>query len=188
MIKSILAGVCISIGCISYLSVDNKYLGTFLFSLGLLTVVTFQLNLFTGKVGYLRTVEHKLEYLWTLFKIWIGNLIGCFFTALGCLQTRINIDASAIIATKNSDSYWSLLILGIFCGMLMHIAVAGYKKSKNPLIVVLPVMVFILIGAEHCVADMFYWFYADTINIPALLVITLGNTIGANFIEESIME
>lgn len=72
--------------------------------------------------------------------------------------------------------------------MLMHIAVAGYKKSKNPLIVVLPVMVFILIGAEHCVADMFYWFYADTINIPALLVITLGNTIGANFIEESIME
>lgn len=183
MFKSILAGICISIGCISFLSVDNKYLGTFLFSLGLLTVVAFQLNLFTGKVGYLCSTERKLEYLWTLFKIWIGNLVGCGITALACLQTRINIDTSALVSVKNSDSLLSLLILGIFCGMLMHIAVSGYKKIQNPLIIVLPVMVFILIGAEHCVADMFYWFYNKEINILALLVITFGNTIGGNLVE-----
>lgn len=185
MIKSILAGICISTGCISFLSVDNKYLGTFLFSLGLLTVVTFQLNLFTGKVGYLCSIDRKLSYLWSLFKIWIGNLAGCFLTALACLQTRINIDTSALINVKNNDTYLSLFILAIFCGMLMHIAVSGYKKIQNPLIVVLPVMVFILIGAEHCVADMFYWFYNKEINIPAILIITLGNAVGGNLIEFS---
>lgn len=183
MIKSILAGICISIGCVSYLSVENKYLGTFLFSLGLLTVVTFQLNLFTGKVGYLCTVNHKLTYLRTLFSIWIGNLIGCSLIALLVNYTRLNIDTSALVSVKENDTYLSLFILAIFCGMLMHIAVSGYKKIQNPLIVVLPVMVFILIGAEHCVADMFYWLMNKQLAIVPLLVITLGNAVGGNVIE-----
>lgn len=183
MLKSILAGICISVGCISYLSVDNKYLGTFLFSLGLLTVVSFQLNLFTGKVGYLCTHTAKISYLWELFKIWLGNLLGCGITALLSHQTRIKIDTFSLIEVKEKDTLISLLILGIACGMMMHIAVEGYKRIKNPLIIVLPVMVFILCGFEHCVADMFYWLYNLNINIIALLVITIGNTIGGNFIQ-----
>ena len=60
----------------------------------------------------------------------------------------------------------------------------GYKKIQNPLIVVLPVMVFILIGAEHCVADMFYWLeIRRPFTIIPLLVITLGNAVGGNVIE-----
>ncbi len=85
------------------------------------------------------------------------------------------------------DTLPSLLILGIFCGMLMYIAVEGYKRTTNPLIVVLPVMAFILCGFEHCIADMFYFaincfkgtsasMLVDT--LLRLLVITIGNLIG----------
>ena len=40
----------------------------------------------------------------------------------------------------------------------MYIAVNGYQKTKEILYAIVPVAAFILIGANHCVADMFYWF------------------------------
>ena len=46
-LKSILAGIMISIGCMVFLSCENKYIGSFLFSIGLITVVVFDLNLYT---------------------------------------------------------------------------------------------------------------------------------------------
>lgn len=78
-----------------------------------------------------------------------------------------------------------MLILGIFCGLLMFIASDGFKTIENPVgkiaAVFLPVMVFILSGFEHCIADMFYFSLASDFTIQsmfALLVISLGNTIG----------
>jgi formate/nitrite transporter FocA (FNT family) len=46
--------------------------------------------------------------------------------------------------------------------------------------VIMAVMAFILSGAEHCVADMYYVFQAGFILEGALLiaVVTLGNTVG----------
>lgn len=57
--RSIAAGVCIGIGCIAYLSVDNRYVGAFLFSIGLMAVCVFRLNLFTGKVCYLEYLDER---------------------------------------------------------------------------------------------------------------------------------
>lgn len=51
--KAVLAGVFIGIGCTVYLYMENKYLASFLFGLGLFTIINFKLNLFTGKIGYL---------------------------------------------------------------------------------------------------------------------------------------
>jgi formate/nitrite transporter FocA (FNT family) len=47
--KSILAGIFIGIGCCLYLSIPDKLIGALCFSLGLLGIRIFQLNLFTGK-------------------------------------------------------------------------------------------------------------------------------------------
>lgn len=187
MIKSILAGLMISVGSVSFLSVDNKIAGTFLFSLGLYTIIILKFDLFTGKVGYLMT-NRNISYLKYLGLVWLGNLIGCIAGAASVAATRLKIDSSALTAAKYADSLPSLLILGVFCGMLMFIAVEGYKRTSNPLIVVLPVMGFILCGFEHCIADMFYFafnffkgafsFYALADTLLRLAVITLGNLIG----------
>ncbi|MGN1054206.1 MAG: formate/nitrite transporter family protein, partial [Erysipelotrichaceae bacterium] len=139
--------------------------------------------LFTGKVGYL--VNNDKSYLLDLVIIWIGNFIGTFLTAQAILHTRVvNISKIAMNITnvKLSDSLISLFILGIFCGLLMYIAVDGYKKTNNPIILFVCVMTFILCGFEHCIADMYYFAISEMINIDTmmmLVVITAGNTLGA---------
>ena len=61
LLKAILTGFAIGIGGIVNLSCDNRYMGAFLFGLGLFVILTFGLMLFTGKVGY--AVENKPSYL-----------------------------------------------------------------------------------------------------------------------------
>lgn len=48
-----LSGLMIGIGCVVSMSCENRYLGAFLFSLGLFCIVQFQYGLYTGKVGYI---------------------------------------------------------------------------------------------------------------------------------------
>lgn len=183
LLLAILAGIAIGIGGTIYLTLENKIIGSLMFTVGLYTICTQGLNLFTGKVGYL--VNNKPSYLIDLVIIWIGNFIGTFTSAKLIQLTRLTIDATNICNIKVNDSYLSLFILGIFCGMLMYIAVDGYKKTNNPIILFICVSVFILCGFEHCIADMFYFSLANMIGINTLmilLVITLGNSIGGMLI------
>lgn len=50
-VKSIYAGIMIGLGGIAYLAVQGGLLGAFLFSIGLISVIEFDLNLYTGKVA-----------------------------------------------------------------------------------------------------------------------------------------
>lgn len=183
LLLAIIAGIAIGIGGTIYLTLENKIIGSLMFTVGLYTICSQGLNLFTGKVGYL--VNNKVDYLIDLLIIWIGNFIGTFTSAKLIQLTRLTIDATNICNIKVNDSYLSLFILGIFCGMLMYIAVDGYKKTTNPIILFVCVSVFILCGFEHCIADMFYFALANMIGINTLitlLVITLGNSIGGMLI------
>lgn len=57
-----MAGAFIAIGGIIYLLLENKIIGSLLFSTGLYAVLTLGLNLFTGKVGYLFKTKLKLIF------------------------------------------------------------------------------------------------------------------------------
>lgn len=190
-LKAVLTGFAIGIGGIVYLSCDNKYIGSFLFGTGLFVILSFGFNLFTGKVGY--AVENKPAYIIDLLIIWLGNLAGTAATGGLILYTRsgaaIAEKAAGICETKLSDDLLSILILSFFCGMLMFIAADGFKKIENPvgkmLAIFLPVMVFILSGFEHCVANMFYFTAGMAWSVKAfgyLLVMSAGNAIGGMFI------
>ena len=85
MLKSIMAGFVITLAAAIYLTISGA-LGAFMFSLGLLTILFFQFNLFTGKAGLLAQKEIKPISLLT---IWCGNLIGCIFCALMLLSTPL---------------------------------------------------------------------------------------------------
>ncbi len=186
-LKSILAGICIGIGGALFLAIDNKVIGALFFTLGLFTICTRGFALFTGKVGY--ALENKPVYILELAVIWVGNLIGTNVVAYSLKATRVReafeTKVTGMCEIKVADSFYSLFILGIFCNILMYIAVDGFKKNEHELGKYLGLFLcvagFILAGFEHCIADMFYFGMAGMWNmdsISALLIITLGNIVG----------
>lgn len=74
-----LSGLMIGIGCVVSMSCENRYLGAFLFSLGLFCIVQFQYGLYTGKVGYI--FDRDKAYLGETFFTFLANAIGASLTA-----------------------------------------------------------------------------------------------------------
>ena len=60
LIRGIYAGLMIGIGGTIFLSVDNKIMGSFLFSIGLLMICMYNMNLYTGKIGYVVVNKRKV--------------------------------------------------------------------------------------------------------------------------------
>lgn len=184
IIKGIGAGFVIAIGGTVYLSLENKIIGSLLFTIGLYTIVLNGLALYTGKVGYFIVEKQKKQYAGILLCTWSGNLIGTGIGAFLLLHTRaafIAEKAKEICAIKAGDTPVSIFLLSIFCGILMYIAVDGYKQVQNPCILFLGVSVFILCGFEHCIANMFYFWLSGAWSakmIGYLVLMTLGNSLG----------
>ena len=93
--------------------------------------------------------------------------------------------AASICEVKANDSLLSLFLLGILCNIFIFIAVDGFKNDQHEIAkyaaIFLGVVGFILCGAEHCVADMFYYHVAGVWSVDMLirlLVITAGNVVG----------
>lgn len=188
MFKSFLAGVMIAIGGTVFLSIENKVIGASLFSIGLFGVLIYNLNLYTGKIGYLIT-NFNLKYVKELAITIIGNFIGACSVGFILRYTRIydNIYSKVLILanTKLNDNLLSIFILSIFCGPLMYFAVNGFKKQTDfgkYLVVYLGVAVFILCGFEHCIANMYYFSVADIWSLKTLGytgIMVLGNSVGS---------
>ncbi len=185
---AIMAGAFIAMGGVVFLSLDNKIVGAFMFSLGLFAVCTLKYNLFTGKVGYLFCNDVKTYLPWCLM-VWVGNLVGSIIVAELVRLTRVApgiIEKSTkLVQVKADDSLISLFVLGIFCNIMVVHAVDQYLNNPHEigkyLGIIMSIMVFILCGFEHCIADMFYIQMARMWNsqtIIALIVITLGNVLG----------
>ena len=190
LIKAIYAGIMIGIGGIVYLMSKNSIIGATLFGIGLFTICVYKMNLYTGMVGYI--LENKINYVFKLLITLIGNFIGTFLTAILIINTRLSdiiIKAKNISLIKINDSYLSILILSFFCGILMYLAVNNYKKSENVikkyLSIFLSVIVFILCGFEHCIANMFYFSVAEVWSLKSIfsvIIMIIGNSLGAIFI------
>ena len=187
-VMAILAGVSIAVGGAVYLAAENKVVGAVFFSVGLFTVCTKQLNLFTGKAVYL--FDNKPKFLIDLVIIWAGNFVGAWAVAALLSLTRqaerLGEAASTLAQTKTYDSLLSLFILGVFCNVCIYFAVYSYGKNAHELGkyvgIVFGVTAFILAGFEHSVADMFYFAVAGRLlegrALLCLLVVTLGNVVG----------
>ena len=196
LFDGILAGFMIGIGAIVFMSSDNRYIGAFLFSLGLFSVVCFKYGLFTGKVGYI--VNREKAYLIEVGITLIANLIGTFAAAFLFRASRFKtalvsgLDVSACdrakacMLAKINDSLLSSFVLAVFCGLLMFTAYRKCKEENNfsgaVFGVVFPVVVFIICGFNHCIADMAYYFMAGCPDVakalPYFIVVILGNSVG----------
>ena len=178
-IKAILSGFMIAFGCIIYLMCPNKMVGALLFTFGLLTIICRELYLYTGKIGYIKEVG-IVKILLTI----LGNFIGTFAVGTVMQFTRLayHDTVNKLVATKLNDSIPSLFILSIACGVMMYLAYDSFKKSRSWIFVIFPVVIFILSGFEHSIANMCYFTLANAWEprtFLLLFVMILGNAVGS---------
>lgn len=167
IIKSILGGIAIAIG--AYINLQHSgIIGALFFSIGLYLICHFNLNLYTGKVGYTGIIKN----LPILFGNFLGSLIMLCYP---------NNQAQIIMTNKLAIPLYISFLNAIICGILIYAAVDCFKQNKEYMIL-LCVPAFILFGAEHCIADICYIISARLFTIQSLIfiiVIILGNSIGS---------
>jgi formate/nitrite transporter FocA (FNT family) len=173
---SLLSGVMIAIGLIVNLQSGNKYIGSMLFSLALLTIINRGLQLYTGRIGFAIDNRHSAQgYLAMLLLNFAGSSVFLIWYLLADDETQQTIlDLSK---AKFAHSYEQLFLYGVLCGVLMFIAVS----CKETVITIFCIMTFILSGFEHCIAD-FPYFVVGTMTAEKLIkfqLIVIGNSLGS---------
>lgn len=207
IILGIFAGMAISFGgLVNLVCIANghKLLGNILFGVGLLIVCSFGLFLFTGKIGYV--LNNKKDYLLDLLMMYIGNILGAtgvgYAVRVCVLNNDVLMDTATSVATKKiisdtGSTWYGVLIMGILCGVLVYLAVDAFKNEKlHPVIrlfvLLFCVAAFVIAGFEHCIANMFYFAFANSYGVNfgmcilSLVLCTIGNSIGAIMLNEGI--
>ncbi|MCM1521546.1 MAG: formate/nitrite transporter family protein [Muribaculaceae bacterium] len=142
------------------------------FPIGLILVVSLGAELFTGNNAVLVTSMARGHHgpltmvrNWTL--VYIGNLLGAlaftYFLVFLCGLTATDPWHSAIIRiaqAKVSMSWWTVFLKAIganWCVCLaVWLALSGKSFTAKALGCWIPVMAFVALGYEHCIANMFF--------------------------------
>lgn len=201
-VSAFLAGCCIVFGATCFLvcaAQGNfllKLIGSFMFGIGLFTIIHFKFWLYTGKVGY--ALDNKPKYVLDLLTCLAGNLIGVILLSSILKSTYIINDniislCKNLVETKQNENWYEVLILGSLCGVMIYLAVEGHKKVEYPigkvLFAFMPISLFILCGFEHVVANACYYTYAGVFNLKVLLwfiLMAIGNAIGSILFDGSL--
>lgn len=188
--SSILAGIAIGTAGFGFLASGiqsetyGSLAGAVIFSFGLLTVLGYNLKLYTGTAGFINKGE-----VGQLFMTLFGNIVGCFCASLLARVTPLEIQAAAqnILELRLRTGALRCGLLGIGCGFIMSSAVQ-FSREKQYLPLLLGVPLFIVCGFTHCIADAFYYlcvpaafWKVHAIQIVSVYAsIVLGNLAGCN--------
>ena len=201
--KATLAGLAIGLGGFLYilmvslfkdsLSELGNILGSILFSIGLFLVCTFSLNLYTGKIGLVYEGKKEKEFYISLPIILLGNAIGAFALGYACFfifkntfiyEAALNAANKRLIFNAPLD-YVTTCIKSFLCGLCVYLAVKCFLLNRlKPIgitLLVFFVFLFVYCGFQHCIANMFYFGMANTINwytLINLLLVILFNSFG----------
>lgn len=172
------------------------------FPLGLILVAIAGADLFTGNTAYfIPSVLSKRMSVKPPLKNWgivfVGNFIGALLVAWlfayytdmlkdAALESAINIGEKKI-----SSPFMVTLVKGIVCNWMVALAMWLAYASKDVIGKIVgiwfPIMAFVAMGFEHCVANMFFIptaiFYGADVTWGQflwdnLLPTTIGNIIG----------
>lgn len=195
-------------------TVDNasvgKLLGACVFPAGMSMVLVAGSELFTGNNLIILSVLQKKVKVLAMLKNWlfvfIGNFLGASFVAVLVVYGHTpdlfdNRLAERVIAgglSRVQQTFPEAFIRGVLCNILVCIAVwasfAAKKVSGKILMSFWPIMVFVLCGFEHSIADIYfgvaalftsaeYGLAAEGLTVGSfllknLLPVTLGNIVG----------
>ncbi len=216
-ILGILAGMFIGFGGMAFQIATatiggnlGKFVGAFLFPTGLALVLIAGSELFTGNCLLVIPLLEKEAKISGVLKNWLfvylGNLVGSAFLAFLLVfgHTPSGIDGAlldtimSVAAAKVSISFGDAIFRGILCNIMVCLAVwmsfAGKTVGGKIAGLYFPIVVFVLAGFEHSVANMYYLtagMFANAVyqmgetslNIGTalfnnLLPVTIGNIIG----------
>ena len=176
-----------------------RLVGATVFPVGLMLVVICGAELFTGNNLMTLAVMNKKITLRELFRNWslvyIANFIGSTLLAVAIFYAGIfNGDASnkviSIAQSKSTLTILEALIRGILCNMIVVLAVWMATAAQDIISKIFacwfPIMLFVLCGFEHSVANMFFIPMGMLLGanvtigqlITNLIVVTIGNMIG----------
>lgn len=155
-IKGICAGALIAFGAVVNLKVGGLA-GAVMFSFALYLICVMDFELFTGRIWGVIDGRYNV---WQMVKMLINNFIGVFIVVVLVLS-RNNLGdiiegANQIVDIRTANGPTANVAYGILCGLLIYCAVEGYKKTKHPFAVMLPIAVFVICGFNHCIADFAY--------------------------------
>ena len=196
----VLAGAAIGLGSFLFLLINfllskapkdgGNMFASMVFSVGLLLVCIFGLNLYTGKIGVFLDDREKIkENSINLPIILLGNAIGafalgiiCHFIFMGWTDFSDSVVSTSLAKTGSN----TVFVQGLLCGALVYIAVFFFKNLENWAMkiigIITAVTLFVYCGFQHCIANMFYFGMAFNWNIDMLwnlLIVILTNSIGA---------
>lgn len=198
LIQSILngciAGAFLALGAFAALIASHgisdyglaKLVNAVVFPAGLILIVICGGELFTSNTLLIQArLEKKITtktYLLNLLIIYLTNAIGAISIAAlifgaGIVYNDSNAIGGYVIhvaGLKANYTFWQNICSGIMCNILVCCAAWGASAAKDVagkiLIIWFAIMVFIIGGYEHCVANMFYFslaLFAQT--APSLL-------------------
>lgn len=179
-ILAVLAGLLIAFGgavcSTATCGIENASLSRIvsglLFPFGLGMVMLTGAELFTGNclisisVLTRETTVSRMLRNWGI--VYLGNLTGSVVLAAGCaFFGQYNLSGGAlalhtikVAAAKCALPFSSAVVLGIFCNVLVCLAVLCSLSAQDVtgriLGAYIPVACFVLCGFEHCVANMYF--------------------------------
>ena len=189
-----------------------RLVSSIVFPIGLFMVLIGGAELFTGNCLIIIPVLTKKATLKGMLRNWLivyfGNMVGGLLIALiaNFSHTYAFADgalAKAVVSTavaKSGISFSDGLLKGILCNVLVCMAVwcsfSADEIAGKVLALWFPVMLFIIGGFEHCVANMYfipagmiaaplYGIAADGLSlfgffVTNLIPVTIGNIIGGS--------
>lgn len=171
--SKLLAGMSISVGAYVNCKVGGP-LGTVLFCIGLISVITFGFELYTG---WIRKFEGKSNQLLHLATILIFNIIGCIIVALSVSDPQVIEKCNSIVLSRSDIGFWKAIFNGCGCGFIITLAV----MAENKFALLLGIPAFILAGFTHSIADAFYYAVGYT-SITWQTISTYIGTVLGNFV------
>lgn len=208
-----LAGVSIAFGSVGNILVGAnlrfldsglaKFFGASVFPVGLIMIVILGFELFTSNCLIAMAVIDKKTSFKKMLRNWsivyISNLFGALFVAYISVKTHsfgengiLYLESLAL--HKVEASSLDIILKGILCNILVCGGVLISYAAKDIISKIFgiwfPIMLFIILGYDHCVANMLYLPAAliANLNISLNAVIhniffaTIGNIIGGSLI------
>lgn len=181
----------------------SKLVSGIVFPVGLMMVILTSLELFTSNclmmVGVLSKKIKSSDMIKVLSIVFIGNFIGALIVSYLNFKTHsIYQDAVDMIIkvaiSKVSANGLDIFLKAILCNVVVCIgAISAYCAKDWPgkiFAVWFSIMLFVVLGYDHCIANMMYIptaiFYGAEISVYQFLYnlffATLGNFVGGAFV------
>ncbi|KKY01526.1 FdhC protein [Paraclostridium benzoelyticum] len=211
LLLGILAGLFIGLGALGNILISQtikdpglaKFAGASIFPIGLMLVVVCGAELFTGNNLMSMAVMDKKITIKEMIRNWvlvyIANFIGAiilvaFIYFSDTLVKDAAIKSMNIAQSKAILGFTSAFLKGVMCNIIVVLAVwfatAGKDIVSKIFACWFPIMLFVLCGFEHSIANMFFIPMGMALGADVsilqlifnLIAVTLGNIVGGAII------